>query len=749
MDSRPYAMISKDHVYAQIESSGQLPTLPGILLALLAACEDRDSSISVIAEIISRDPALSLRVLRLVNSSYYGCRHTFSGIEQAVTYLGVNTIKNLAVTASVHQVFEARRDSGSAPTETGEFWYHSLLSASIAKRISLETGTGNADEAYLAALLHDIGKLLLVSAFSGSYTLNPAAGLHGAEALGFESDTIGVNHAEAGSWLVRQWKLGSLIADAIQYHHESAELVSEAFPLVKIVYLANILAGKAQLQQDRVDELSRTLFGFGHGAFAECVGNAAEEVEQIAGQMGIRVRSVGESRAGADAEPTDQNADDSRHWPESAEAPADPAQAVRTTIAARVRNMSLLSAFQEDLMQAEGPDAILCSFEKAMAILFDISKVLFFLPDHDGVLLCGQASGASSLQQTSRGLSFPVRQSASRIVRAFVEKASEGYLVKDQQGANLADQQILSVFDCSRAYPIPLVVEKTAVGVIVLGLPAGWDSLPADDVQLLTIIARQVALRLHLEQEKSRKAAELERERMAAISMTARKLAHEINNPLGIISNYLVTLKLKLSGERYVLDELTIIDEEIQRISSMVGQMEMYAQAPFSTFTWLDVNIIVRNIIQIAKPSLFNGSGVTVSFIPGADLPNLTTSKDAVKQILINLLKNAAEAMESGGRVIVRTRKSQAEGLGGPGGVEIIVADSGPGLPEAVMDNLYKPFVTTKRNGHSGLGLSIVKKVVNDIGGELSCTSSPREGTAFTIYLPGTLPAGQQYGERA
>lgn len=140
MDSPAYAMISKDHVYAQIETSGKLPVLPEVLLALLSACEDEDTPISAIAEIISRDPALSLRVLQLVNSAYYGFRHSFGGIEQAVVYLGANTIKNLAVTTSVHQVFEQKKTAGSGHNDTGVFWYHSLMTATVAKRLATATG---------------------------------------------------------------------------------------------------------------------------------------------------------------------------------------------------------------------------------------------------------------------------------------------------------------------------------------------------------------------------------------------------------------------------------------------------------------------------------------------------------------------------------------------------------------------------------------------------------------------------------
>lgn len=112
------------------------------------------------------------------------------------------------------------------------------------------------------------------------------------------------------------------------------------------------------------------------------------------------------------------------------------------------------------------------------------------------------------------------------------------------------------------------------------------------------------------------------------------------------------------------------------------------------------------------------------------------TSKDAIKQILINLLKNAAEAMIKGGSVTVTTRQPAEELTTGKKGIEIVVADTGPGLPESVTANLYRPFVTTKQNGHSGLGLSIVHKTVKDLGGTLSHTSSPADGTSFSIFLP-------------
>jgi signal transduction histidine kinase len=239
---------------------------------------------------------------------------------------------------------------------------------------------------------------------------------------------------------------------------------------------------------------------------------------------------------------------------------------------------------------------------------------------------------------------------------------------------------------------------------------------------------------------KEQKKADLDAARKAAVSTTARKVAHEINNPLGIISNYIASMKLRFSDNEQLAGELTIIDEEIHRISSMIGQLDMFSQDPAYLFESTDVNAVINDIIQLVKSAHFVRSGMVISFMPDDALPWIQTSKDAIKQILINLLKNAAEAMNDGGRVTVTTRQPAGAPATGREGIEIVVTDTGPGLPETVAARLYTPFVTTKQSGHSGLGLSIVHKIVTDLGGALSCASSPANGTSFSIFLPSSAP---------
>jgi signal transduction histidine kinase/HD-like signal output (HDOD) protein len=737
-------MISKENVYAKIKKSGNLPTLPEILVKLIEVCDNDSTTLSEISSIISKDPVLSLRVLQLVNSSYYSLRSTFTGVEQAVVYLGANSIKNIAITTSIHQVFEHKRFKAVKKFNIKTFWWNSLLCATLAKRIAQKVGFGSLDEAYLSGMLHDIGRLILVSTFPKEH-----------ESFLFETDLvqnellaeeqlIGVTHCEAGAWLVHGWKLNSLIADAIRYHHEPLEQIKEAFPLVKIVYLSNLLKENNH-DHERNCGAAELLLDLDSTDLKNIVEGATEEVLQIAEHLNIKVKppSIVENnrqkvahQAGNDKDPIAEAMLDGMS-PSSDPGHNDAAgQAVLT---ARVKSIALLSGFLENLVQASDSETIIGVFEQFMSILVDIEKVLFFLPDKDCLLLKGRTSASNSLQHLSQGLALPVQRSSSLIVKVYLNP-SLTYLTTENKQDNLADEQVLTAFRCTTVLIVPLLADKKPAGVILLGLPESVKTLSESDSKLIQMLVQQVGLFLFLEKMKARKAEEIEAERMAAVSMTARKFAHEINNPLGIITNYLTTMSLKFSKDNEIREDLGIIGEEINRISSMVNQMDMFSQAAFTRFELTDVNAVIEDIIHIIKVSVFAGSGTVVTFRPDDMLPQIITSRDALKQIMINLLKNASEAMDDGGSIEVRTGIffKDAHDSEGPqaDGIEIVVEDTGPGLPASIIKSLYKPFSTTKKDGHSGLGLSIVHKIVKDLGGSISCTSKPAEGTRFNICLP-------------
>lgn len=723
-------MSDKEKVYDRIQQAGNLPTLPEVLLQLLAACEDDETTVSDIADIIRQDPSLSAKVLQLVNSAYYSFRYSFTTIDQAVVYLGANTIKNLAVTMSIHQVLGGKRQKRSSTLNQAIFWWQSLMCGSVAKRLAAGNPTILAEEAYLTGLLHNIGLLTLASTFPEKIHLVIDTSNTHAQRLELEEEIFGINHCEAGSWLIRQWNLNPLIADAVLYHHAPFAQIKEAFPLVQTLYAATSLT-RNYIDYDPSCEEARALFGLSQSELDDIAEEAREEVDSVATSMGIKVRRGS----------LEQQEDSDEDKP-----PQDPhheqVNKAVEAITERVKNTSLQTGFLEELLAADGIREMLCAFESCVNVVYHIDAAIFFLPDDKGVLLEGHTSSQNSLAETSKGLRLPLSGSSSKIVRAFSEKKMTGVIKKTELGDNIADRQMLSLLQTEIALPLPLFVKDNPVGVAVLAVPEFLYPLPESDRQLLGSFAQQLALCLFLEQEKMAQRRVLHQERMEAISTTARKFAHEINNPLGIINNYLTGIKIKFSGEMEGLEgDLEIISEEIHRISAMVSQMRQFAQAPFAKLEQLDLNRIITDLVTLTKTTLFASPELRISFVAGSDLPIIVSSKDAIKQILINLLKNAAEAMPDGGRVSVRTRKLVTTSTASCSGVEIIVADTGPGLPEIVQQNLYQPFISTKQSSNSGLGLSIVYKAVLDIGGELSCTTDESEGTTFVISLP--LDAGR------
>ena len=159
----------------------------------------------------------------------------------------------------------------------------------------------------------------------------------------------------------------------------------------------------------------------------------------------------------------------------------------------------------------------------------------------------------------------------------------------------------------------------------------------------------------------------------------------------------------------------------------------------------VDINGLIRDLAAIIEKSFSAASRIRFHLDLDPALPGLVTDRNGMKQILINLLKNAIEAMKQGGSLFVRTKflvsKDLEEMAGKAGGkaeqhMEITIRDDGPGIPEAIRQRLFEPYVTTKGEGNSGLGLSVVHSIVRDLGGTIQCESAEGRGTSFVMRFP-------------
>jgi two-component system cell cycle sensor histidine kinase/response regulator CckA len=235
-------------------------------------------------------------------------------------------------------------------------------------------------------------------------------------------------------------------------------------------------------------------------------------------------------------------------------------------------------------------------------------------------------------------------------------------------------------------------------------------------------------------------------EKMAAVGSLAAGIAHEINNPIGVITAR-VELMLMEAREKGlpagVTRDLQVIEKHAGRVAKITqGLLSFSRHAPWK-LTDMDVNQVVEEALLLVEKQLTK-ERITLKKNLAPGLPTIAGSPNHLEQVLVNLLTNAREAMVSGGTILVESRRAHEM-------IEIRVADTGPGIPPEVMARIFDPFFTTKEEG-TGLGLSISYGIVREHGGTITIESRPGGGSIFIVQLPvrgASVGEGAHHGERA
>lgn len=225
-----------------IERVGDLPAMPTIVHEALRLTDDPNAGMHDIDLVLQRDPALAARLLRVSNSPYYGMRQYVGTLKLALVVLGIREIRNIILGVTV---FDALRDDKTEQLFLRDFWPHSLMTGGVAARLAERFPLGLKSEAFLAGLLHDIGKLLLARCLPQQYLPMYEQAATGSEPIqAIERDTFGFTHADAAAALARHWSFPAALSDAISLHHARATRpLSTAAdpPLAAITRLANCI----------------------------------------------------------------------------------------------------------------------------------------------------------------------------------------------------------------------------------------------------------------------------------------------------------------------------------------------------------------------------------------------------------------------------------------------------------------------------------------------------------------------------
>jgi signal transduction histidine kinase len=290
---------------------------------------------------------------------------------------------------------------------------------------------------------------------------------------------------------------------------------------------------------------------------------------------------------------------------------------------------------------------------------------------------------------------------------------------------------------------LPLLHRDRLVGAALIRSADGVVFQP-EAIQRSQVIAQQVAAavenaRLYDDLKRSYEALTraqdqlVQRERLAALGELSAVVAHEVRNPLGVIFNSMSSLRKLLGpvqGDLALL--LQIVSEEADRLNRIVGDLLSFTRGAVPQLEPSDLRDLVGAMVEIARISTPDLPELAVELEVEPGLTPVLLDARLFRQALLNIVLNAIQAMPRGGKLTVRVKTGR---LKGQRAALLEVSDTGPGIPPALQGRIFEPFFTTKATG-TGLGLAVVKRIVEDHRGEVRVDSQPGLGTTFTLVLP-------------
>ena len=697
-----------------------LPILPEVNLKLIKACNSGKPDIHELAGLIKMDPALSLKVMDM----YYSCRHRnperLDSLEGALKVIGIDAIKIMVSCSSAGSIFDGIITERNFDLKA--FWRHSLKCAFLAEIISRDIPDQSPDEAYLAGLFHDTGRLILFSYLPYIYSRLLSGEPDHGNIISEEKKAIGMDHCNIASRLIDRWHFYPFMADAVLYHHHPVEKVARALSLVKILYLANLLAGQDISNQKDICNAAKILLGLTGDRIEEYLLSSETRLNNALGIFEIEESPSGHIQANNDA-----------------------VIDARFSLASEVRDTSLAAYALQDIWRAKDKGSVLQNVRQCFQILFGQSEIFFFLYDRDEKTLKGHCAKDDGYAGLIDGLGIGFDPDCSILCLSLHSKAPvDSFTYQRHSELTITDSQLIHLTGKDGILCLPMFERDEWVGVIVLGMDNTEYSFLSKRINLLNLIVRQCSIALYDWNRKENKIRGIQSEQSSQTGVLSRKIIHEINNPLSVIKNYLKVLAMKLSDYDVEHDEIRIINDEINRIAKMLRRFSVASDKESDAVEGpVDLNVLLLDIIRLANGSLADGSGVKIHLDHDTSMPEIITERDSLKQVFINLIKNAVEAMPGGGNIGIKTsfikdRKKDNEGEGSGrfnGRIQLSVTDDGPGISDEIRAALFNEFVTSK-DGHEGLGLSIVKNLINKLNGSIACENVKGKGAGFIIDLP-------------
>jgi len=556
-------------------------------------------------------------------------------------------------------------------------------------------------EAYLAGLLLDLGQIALAvqkPALDGGIQADAAAG-DSVHRAALEERAEAYTHLAAET--IRGWGLESFLSDAVLFHQEAADVLADAHPLIRIVQVAERLATAASKPTEAIQEATQLL------------GMPAEQIRVLT------VRATAQASNLMFEMDTDAARDD---------APFDHGQ---DRLARSIADEALMANMRTLWSNSESEDQVLLAAEQCFALFFDIRRVVYCARSGD------RLSGKSPSATYSRvqGLSCRLDDSTSLISRAALTgRPVDSFREKTLGGAALIDRQVARILACDEIICLPVQSSGEAIGTFVLGIdPSRYPRL-VRELGLFTRLSDEAALAVVSARRRQHVVSQSQETARLDFEARVRRAAHEVSTPFGVIRNYIAVISAKTEQEQEIAEELATIVKEVERADNIISELSRRSRRPAGDEP-LHLNHLVVDLVKTLRGTLLKSSTIEVGLQLDDDIPLLALDQQAVRQVLINLIRNAAEAMREGGGQLRITTENMVL-FEGNEYIALSVSDTGPGIPARIVVRLFDPVTSTKGGDHQGLGLNIAKELAERLGARISCRSKAGIGTTFSVLLP-------------
>jgi len=409
----------------------------------------------------------------------------------------------------------------------------------------------------------------------------------------------------------------------------------------------------------------------------------------------------------------------------------------RTIFRNRLAYRSILSEFSKEIVTIVELGVLCREVLHTITTAMDIVNASIFVHEEStGKYELQAEKGTNTFTASEKNVSYPgagddfiewMKKNRSIIVREEWEKQTRRPDL--QKVINRMGQMESEVL-------IPLHTKRRLIGFINLGRKSQKEIYSDEDIGLLESLANQTAIAIEnaklYEDVKRQKAVVRRADRLASLGTLAAGLAHEIRNPLVAIKTLVELLPDRIDDEEFRRDFLAVASGEVDRICLLVNELLEFARPAAPQLQLEDIPEIMDGMILLISTELKNRNLEVVKKYED-DLPRIAIDREQVKQVFLNILLNAIEATEDGGQVVVEIRTLSRKGSDKV--LQVEIRDTGRGIPEDHLDDVFTPFFTTKDKG-SGLGLAISHQIIQEHRGIITVKSRVGEGSSFFIDFP-------------